>query len=152
MCPIFNMCGDTAVWMLHKKPNKRYEGKTNDLLIAFIGYVNDLNNLQQFKVSVKKIPPSTSMHFSTLLTTVRVALLRSSWRSCFMRAALFIMQATNSSLVYFFFVDFAFHPSPTDKNRICKRQLQTAVSPHPLKTGHMFIWTYLLGIVHTIPF
>jgi hypothetical protein len=30
-------------------PYKRYEGKTNDLLIAFIGYVNDLNKLQQFK-------------------------------------------------------------------------------------------------------
>ena len=42
------------------------------------------------------------MHFSTLLATVRVALLRSSWRSCFMRAALFIMRATNSSLVFTF--------------------------------------------------
>jgi len=31
-----------------------YEGKTNDELIAFIGYVNDLNKLQQFKVSVQK--------------------------------------------------------------------------------------------------
>jgi hypothetical protein len=30
-----------------------YEGNTNDLLNAFIGYVNDLNKLQQFKVSVK---------------------------------------------------------------------------------------------------
>jgi len=28
--------------------------KTNDLLIAFIGYVNDLSKLQQFKVSVQK--------------------------------------------------------------------------------------------------
>jgi hypothetical protein len=36
----------------HKKPYKRYEGKTNDVLNAFIGYVNDLNILQQFKVSV----------------------------------------------------------------------------------------------------
>jgi len=42
------------------------------------------------------------MHFSTLLATVRVALLRSSWRSCFMRAVLFIMRATNSSLVFTF--------------------------------------------------
>jgi len=83
----------------HKKPYKRYEGKTNDLLIGFIGYVNDLNKLQQFKVSVQK---STSMHFSTLLAIVRVALLRSSWRSCFMRAALFIMRATNSSLGFTF--------------------------------------------------
>jgi len=42
------------------------------------------------------------MHFSTLLAIVRVALLKSSWRSCFMRAALFIMRATNSSLVFTF--------------------------------------------------
>jgi hypothetical protein len=28
------------------------------------------------------------------------------------------------------------------------RQIQTAVSPHPLKFRHMFICTYLLGIVH----
>jgi len=31
-----------------------YEGKINDLLIAFIGYVNDLNKLQQFIVGVQK--------------------------------------------------------------------------------------------------
>ena len=29
------------------------EGKTNDVLIAFIGYVNDLNKLQHFKLSVQ---------------------------------------------------------------------------------------------------
>jgi len=86
----------------HKKPYKRYERKTNDLFIAFIGYVNDLNKLQQFKVSVQKIPTSTSVHFSALLATVRVALLRSSWRSCFMRAALVIMPAISSSLVFTF--------------------------------------------------
>jgi hypothetical protein len=39
---------------MHKKPYKKYEGKTNDVLIAFIGYVNDVNKLQQFKVSVQK--------------------------------------------------------------------------------------------------
>ena len=39
----------------HTKPYKRrYEGKTNGLLIAFIGYVNDLNKLRQFKVSLQK--------------------------------------------------------------------------------------------------
>ena len=37
----------------HKKPYKRYEGKANDVLIAFIGYVNDRNKLQQFKVMLK---------------------------------------------------------------------------------------------------
>jgi len=36
------------------KPYKRYEGKTDGLLIAFIGYVKELNKLQQFKVSAQK--------------------------------------------------------------------------------------------------
>ena len=96
----------------HKKPYKRYEEETNDLLIAFIGYVNDLNKLQHFK----KIPPSTSMHFSALLATVRVALLRLSRCSCFMRAALFIMRATSSSLVFTFLRRLRFSSIPTDKN------------------------------------
>jgi len=43
-----------------------------------------------------------SVHFSALLAIVRVALVRSSWRSSFMRAALFIMRATSSSLVFTF--------------------------------------------------
>jgi hypothetical protein len=33
--------------------------------------------------------------------------------------------------------------------RLSMRNIQTAVYPHQLKTGHMFIWTYLLGIIHT---
>jgi hypothetical protein len=37
---------------MHKKPYKRYEGKTNDFLIAFIGYVNDLNKLQQYNIII----------------------------------------------------------------------------------------------------
>ena len=101
MCPIFSGCGDNSCLnVTHKKPYKRYEGKTNDVLIAFIGYVNDRNNFATVHSKCSKITPSTSMQFSALLATVRVALLRSSWRSCFMRAALFIMRATNSSLVF----------------------------------------------------
>jgi len=78
------------------------------------------------------------MHFSTLLVIARVALLRSSWHSCFMRATLFKMRATNSSLVFIFLCRLRFSSIPTDKNRICTRQLQRAVSSHPLKIGHMF--------------
>ena len=33
--------------------------------------------------------------------------------------------------------------------RIFMPNIQTALSPHPLKTGHTVIWTYLLGMVHT---
>ena len=29
------------------------------------------------------------------------------------------------------------------------RNIQISLSPHPLKIGHMIIWAYLLGIVHT---
>jgi hypothetical protein len=32
------------------------------------------------------------------------------------------------------------------------RNIQTAVSPRLLKTGHMFLWIYLLGMAHTIFF
>jgi len=73
----------------HKKPYKKYEGKINDLLIAFIVYVNNLNKLQKFKLSIQ-----TSHHpfqcTPTLLAIVRVGLLRASWRSCRMRAAIFV--------------------------------------------------------------
>ena len=63
MCSVFSGCGVSCLNVTHKKPYKRYEGKINDLLVAFIGYLNDLNKLQQFKVSVQKNPPSTSVHF-----------------------------------------------------------------------------------------
>jgi len=130
MCPIFNGCLNVT----HKKPYKSYEGKTSDVLIAFIGYV-----MISINCNSSKIPPSTSIHFSTLLAIVRVALLRSSWRSCFMRAVLFLMRATNSSLVFTFLCRLRFSSIPTDKNLICICQLQTAVSSHPLKLGHKFI-------------
>jgi hypothetical protein len=35
----------------HKKPYKRYEGKTKDLLITFIGYVNDLSFIKSRRIA-----------------------------------------------------------------------------------------------------
>ena len=103
MCPIFSGCEDTAVWMIRiKKPYKSYEGKTNDVLIAFIGYVNDLNKLQQVKVTVQKSHHWLQCTLQPSWQIVRVAFLRSSWRPCFVREALFIMRATNSSLAFTF--------------------------------------------------
>ena len=46
----------------------------------------------------------------------------------------------NQYVICIFFIPFV---------RLFMRNIQTAVSPYPLKIGHMFIWTYLLGIVHT---
>jgi hypothetical protein len=66
-----------------------------------------------------------------------------------MRAALFIMRATNSSLVFTFSLYTSLFIHSHRLNLICKRQLQTVVSPRPLKIGQMFIWTDLIGIFHT---
>jgi len=41
------------------------------------------------------------------------------------------------------------HLFQTRAHRISTRQLQTAVFSHPLKIGHIWTWTYLLGTVHT---
>ena len=54
MCPIFNGCGDTAVWILRIKTLQNVWRKDKLRIDIFIGYVNDLNKLQQFKVSVQK--------------------------------------------------------------------------------------------------
>jgi len=89
------------------------------------------------------------MHFSTLLAIVRLALLRWSWRSCFMRAAQSQCERQIRLLCLPFLCRLRFSSIPTDKNLICTRQLQTAISSHPLKTERIFILTYLLGIVHT---
>ena len=93
-----------------------YEGKTNDLLIAFIGYVNDLNKLQQFKVSVQKIPP---IDFNALFNS----LVNSTCSSPEVVLAFLLYEGSTIhnasdqflSCVYLFFVHFAFHPSPQTK-------------------------------------
>ena len=52
--------------MLRIKSLTKAEGKTNDILIAFIGYVNDLNILQQFKVSVQNPTTDFNALFNSL--------------------------------------------------------------------------------------
>ena len=116
-------------------PCQRNEGKTNDLLIAFIGYVNDLNKLQQFTVSVTKIPPSTSMHFSTLLATVRVALLRSSWRSC---STIHKCERPVRLLSFIFLCRLRFSFIPTDKNSKVVRPTSNSRIVTPIEN-----WTHV---------
>jgi len=76
----------------HKKPYNRYEEKTNYLFIAFIGYVNNLGN-------------STCSSFEVVL-----AFLLYEGSTIHNASDQFV------SCVYFFFIDFAFHPSPQTKN------------------------------------
>ena len=53
---------------------------------------------------------------------------------------IYITNKCNQYLICLSFVPFV---------RLFMRNIQTDVSPHPLKIGHMFIWTYFLGIVQT---
>jgi len=108
-----------------KKPYKRYEGKTNDLSIAFV-YVNDLNKLQQFKVSVQKSNALFNSLGNSTCSSPEVdsAFLLYEGSTIHNGSDQFV------SCVDFFFLDFRFLSTPTDKNQICTRQLQTAVSPY----------------------
>jgi hypothetical protein len=132
----------------HKKPSKSMkERQITCWLHLLVMYMISIN-CNRSKQVLKNPNIEFNMNFSALLAIVRVALLRSAWCSCCMRAALFIMRATNSSLVFIFLCRLRFSSIPTDKNRICTRQIQTAVSLHTLKIWHMFIWSYLRGTVH----
>ena len=85
--------------VIHIKPYKRYEGKTNDVLIAYIGCVKDLKKFATVRSKCSEIPPLASMRFSTLLAKYVELSWGSSWRPCSMRAALSTMRATNSSFL-----------------------------------------------------
>ena len=54
MCPIFNGCGDVGVRLLRLKSLTKGMKERRMTYFAFIGYVNDFNKLQHFKVSVQK--------------------------------------------------------------------------------------------------
>jgi len=75
-----------------------------------------------------KIPPSTSMHFSTLLAILRVALLRSTWRSSFVRAALSITASSYNCSHMLFRVECLSSVSAMRAHRICTSQIQKSNS------------------------
>jgi len=99
----------------HEKPFKMYKGKINDLLIAFIVYLNDLNKLQRFKVSVQNPTIEFNALFKSLgnskCSSLEVVLAFLLYEGSTIRNA----SDQFVSCVYFFFVDFAFHPSPQTK-------------------------------------
>jgi hypothetical protein len=84
-------------------------------LIAFTGYVNDLNKLQQFKVSVQ----NPTIDFNALFNSLR----NSTFSSPEVALAFLLYEGSTIhnasdqfiSCVSLFFLDFAFHPSPQTK-------------------------------------
>ena len=89
-------------------------GKTNGALIAFNGYVNDLNKLQQFKVF-----KNPTIDFNALFSPLGNSTCSSP--EVVLEFLLYegstVHNASDQfvSCVYFFFVDFPFHPSPQTK-------------------------------------
>ena len=124
--------------MMHGPINIRF---TNGVLIAFNGYVSDLNKLQQFKVSVQKSHHLFNALFNPLanstcssLEVVLAAFLLYEGSTVHNASDQFV-----SCVSLLILRRIRFSSIPTDKNLICTRHLQTAVSSHPLKGGHMFI-------------
>jgi len=60
--------------------------------------------------------------------------------NCRILLSIYITNKCNQYIICLSFIPFV---------RLFMRNIQTAVSPHPLKIGHMFIWTYSLRIVYT---
>jgi len=97
------------------KALQNYEGKTNDVLIAFIGYVNDLNKLHSSQYVFKNPTINFNALFSPLgnstCSSPEVVLVFLLYEGSTVHNA----SDQFVCCVYFFFVAFTFHPSPQTK-------------------------------------
>jgi len=145
MCPIFSGCGDAAVW------NWRVQIRV--LSVA----MDEKRSLQRKSKHKRRIDlsPSWSKNAKTTSGELHVLLprgLKSTLKSMvgFLNTyfellqfieIIYITDKCNQYIICLSFVAFV---------RLFMCKIQTALSPHPLKIGHMFFWTYLLGIFHII--
>ena len=142
MCPIFNGCEDTDVWSWRVR-------------IRFLSVGMDEKRGRQRKSKHKRRISRSHYEQLALWKQERQDDLRRGlksalkWMVGFLNTyfelsqfieIIYITKKCNEYVICLSFTPFV---------RIFMRNIQTAVSPHPLKTGHMFIWTYSLGVVHT---
>ena len=114
MCPIPNGFWDRAIWMYNRNIVDKKEilcvrTVSNTGIYCSSDWVGTVYN------KCSKIPPSTSMHFATLVKTWRVVRLSASWRS-FMQAITSSMLTSSSSCVYTFFCTLHSSSNPINKN------------------------------------
>jgi hypothetical protein len=125
----------------HKKPYKRYEGKTNDLLIEV--YKEKVNTRDELVARI--------MNSAAVIKQERQDDLRRTTRTVAERVEKCI-EVDGGVFEHFETLQFIETIYITDKYNqyvIClsfisfvslfMRNIQTAVSPHPLKIGHLFI-------------
>ena len=143
MVPIFNGHGYTFAWMLGIKTLKIYEGQTNDILIAFIVYVNDLKNCNISNLIFKH----PTIDFSALFNLLG----NSTCNSPEVVLAFLLYEASpihNArdqfvSCDYFFFVDFAFHPTSQTISNLNAPILISCIST-PIEN-----WTHLYELIYS---
>ena len=158
MCPIFNGCGNTAVWSWRVQIRCARKSETDDRHPELWVTCDCSCNLQLqldalwyclvvFGSVSNKKAKTTSGELHLLLPRGLKSALKSmvGFLNTYFELLQFteIIYVTNKCNQYV--ICLSFIPSV----RLFMRNIQTAVSTHPLKIGHMFMWTYLFRIVHT---
>jgi len=150
MCPIFNGCGDTNVWiwrveirflsvgmcekrsLQRKSKHKRRIGRSHYEQCCTHKARTPIRPQESYTYCCKE---GWKVHWSRWWD-----FLYTYFELLHFIEVIYITNKCNQYDICLSFVPFV---------RLFMCNIQTAVSPHPLKIGHMFIWTYLLGIVHT---
>ena len=154
MCPIFSGCGDTAVWILRVQTrfflwgwtkSEVYKEKVNtrDELVARI--MNSAALIKQERQDdLRRATRTVCCHEGW---KVRWSRWWDFWtltlNCCKFIEIIYITNKCNQYVIRLSFIPFV---------RLFVRNIQTAVSSHPLKIAHMFMLTYLIGKVHTTTF
>jgi len=148
MCPIFNGCEDTAVWsgayrsdyfLWGWMKSEVYKEKVNtrDELVA-----RTMNSAalikQERQEDLRRATRTVAKRVKSALNSM-VGFLNTYFELLQYIEIIHITNKCNQYVICLSFIPFV---------RLFMRNVQTAVSPHPLKIVHMFIWTYLLGIIH----
>jgi len=149
MCPVFSGCGDTAVWRwrvqirflsvgMDEKRSLQRESK-HKRRIGRSRY----EQCCLHKVRTPRRPQESYTYCCQEGWKVHWNRFWDFWTQFELLQFIEIIYITNKCNQYVIYLSFI--PSV----RVFMHNIQTAVSAHPLKIGHMFIWTYLLGLVHT---
>ena len=150
MCPIFSGCGDTAVWSWRvqircllrgwMKSEVYKEKSKHKRRIGRLHY----EQCWRHKARTPRPPQESYIYYYQEGWKVHWSRWMGFLDTYFeMLQFIEIIYITNKCNQYVICLSFI------PRVRLSIRNIQTAVSPHQLITGHMVIWTYLLGMVQT---
>ena len=163
---IFNVCEDATVWIWHVQITVLSVGMDKKrslqrkLQIRFLSVGMDKKRILQ--VNTRDELVARIMNSAALIKQARQDDLTRATRTVAKRVEKCIEVDGGIFNTYFEmlqFIEITYITNKCNQYVIClsfipfvslfMRNIQISVSPHPLKIGLMFIWTYLLGIVLT---